>query len=140
MTGGFVQEQPSSAPRPPTTEEVLRLIGKDGVVVGSFAEYGSSTKDVDVVVKENTSPEGPLSLVTKRVLQEYREFCESEAIGHLWVNSVPLPVELFATTAWRTGDPEKDANRILYRQAKRNCTRKTIMGVEMWVLTVKAEE
>lgn len=135
MTALVQQESERTALSAPTTADVLRLIGKDGVVVGSFAEYGTSTKDVDVVVKGNTSLEGPLSLVTKRVLQEYREFCESEAIGHLWVNSLPLPVELFATTAWRTGDPEKDAKRILYRQAKRNCTRKAVMGVEMWVLT-----
>lgn len=135
-----MQEHQKTQSRAPTTEEVLRLIGKDGVVVGSFAEFGNSTKDVDVVVKENSSPEGPLSLVTKRVLEQYREFCESEAIGHLWVNSLPLPVELFATTAWRTGDPEKDAKRLLYRQARRNCTRKTIMGVEMWVLTANPIE
>lgn len=130
-----MQENPRLEPRAPTTEEVLRLIGKDGVVVGSFAEHGTSTKDIDVVVKENPSAEGPLSLVTRRVLEEYREFCESEAIGHLWVNSQPLPVELFATVAWRTGDPEKDAKRLLYRQARRRCTRKSIFGVEMWVLT-----
>ena len=51
----------------PTTADVLRLIGKDGVVVGSFAEQGSSSKDIDLVVRPNPKPDGPTSLVFQRV-------------------------------------------------------------------------
>lgn len=119
----------------PSTADVLRLIGKDGVVVGSFAEVGASNKDVDVVVKENDNPEEPYQFsVLQRVLAQYRPFCESEAVGHLWVNALPLPVELFATRAWRTGDPVKDAKRITYRQARRKSRLGTVFGVEMRVL------
>ena len=119
----------------PTTADVLRLIGKDGVVVGSFAEQGSSSKDIDLVVRPNPKPDGPTSLVFQRVREHFAGYIDSSAIGHLWVDALPLPVELFATTAWRTGDPAKDAKRILFPQARRKCAPRTILGVEMLVYT-----
>jgi hypothetical protein len=117
----------------PTTEDVLRLIGKDGVVVGSFAEQGFSSKDIDLVVRPNPKPEGPTSLVFQRVRETLAGYCDSSAIGHLWVDALLLPVELFATTAWRTGDPEKDAKRILFSKARRKCKLRTVLGVGMLV-------
>lgn len=117
----------------PSTADVLRLIGKDGVVVGSFAEQGSSSKDIDLVVRPNPKPDGPTSLVFARVRERFAGYIDSSAIGHLWVDALPLPVELFATTAWRTGDPEKDAKRILFPQARRKCVSRTILGVDVLV-------
>lgn len=119
----------------PTTEAVLRLIGKDGIVVGSFAEQGHSSKDIDLVVRLNPKPDGPTSLVFQRVREQFAGYCDSSAIGHLWVDARPLPVELFATTAWRTGDPEKDRKRILFPQARRKCQSRIILGVELMVYT-----
>lgn len=131
--------QPNSTPDGrPTTEDVLRLVGKDGIVVGSFAEQGHSSKDIDLVVRLNPKPDGPTSLVFQRVRERFAGYCESSAIGHLWVDALPLPVELFATTAWRTGDPEKDAKRILFPKARRNCQHRTILGVELLVYTPPA--
>lgn len=125
----------SAADLRPTTEAVLRLIGKDGVVVGSFADEGASSKDIDLVVRPNRSPDELTNLVFQRVREQFSAYCESSAIGHLWVDALPLPVELFATTAWRTGDPEKDARRILFPQARRRSRRKAILGVELFVYT-----
>lgn len=133
MTTSTAKTPDASAAPAPRTEEVLRLIGDDGVIVGSFAELGHSTKDVDVVVPQNPDTEGPTSLVIQRVYQRYAPYCESDAVGHLWVHALPLPVELFATKAWRTGDPEKDRKRLEYRQARRKCQRRTVLGVEMQV-------
>ena len=131
---------PSIAPADdrPSTADVLRLIGKDGVVVGSFAEAGNSSKDIDLPVRPNPKPDGPTSLVFQRVRERFAGYCDSSAIGHLWVDALPLPVEMFATTAWRTGDPEKDAKRILFPQARRKCARKTVLGVELFVYTPPA--
>jgi hypothetical protein len=138
MTDTVSQDTTCPTDYTPSTADVLRLIGKDGVIVGSIAERGSSSKDVDVVVRLNPKPDGPTSLVFQRVREQFAGHCDSSAIGHLWVNALPLPVEMFATTAWRTGDPEKDAKRILFPQARRKCQRLSVLGVEMFVYTPPA--
>lgn len=116
----------------PRTTEVLRLIGNDGVVVGSIAEHGTSFKDVDVVVRDLGV--GAEETVLQRVLREFRPWCESSAIGHLWVNAHPLSVEIFANCAWRTGDVEKDAKRLNFAQARKRSKLKEVYGVVMQVL------
>lgn len=115
----------------PSTADVLRVIGADGVIVGSVAERGSSLKDVDVVVRDmGTESES----VLQRVLRAFRPSCESSAVGHLWVYARPLPVELFGNCAWSTDDDEKDAKRLTYRQARKRSSPKEVYGVMMQVL------
>ncbi len=80
-----------------TTADVLRFIGRDGVVVGSVAAGAETVKDVDVVVRpEPTESDTPCMI--RRLIEAFRPFCESDAPGHLWVHSTPLPVEVFSTT------------------------------------------
>jgi hypothetical protein len=115
----------------PHTGDVLNLIGADGVIVGSIAEHGHSEKDVDVVVRDlGTETES----VLQRVLRVYRPSCESSAVGHLWVNARPLPVELFGNCAWSTDDEEKDAKRLTFNQARKRSAPQEVYGAIMQVL------
>lgn len=122
--------KPSSEELPRTTE-VLQLIGNDGVIVGSIAEHGTSFKDVDVVVRD-LGMEAE-ETVLQRVLRVFRPWCESSAVGHLWVNAHPLSVEIFGNCAWKTGDEEKDSKRVTFVQARKRSKLKEVYGVVMQV-------
>jgi hypothetical protein len=78
------------------------------------------TKDIDVVVARKA-----IDLCLKLwPLNVY-----SEVMGHLVVRSEPWSVKLFEMDCFSTGDPIKDANRVSYRKATRNCVYHHLLGV-----------
>lgn len=119
----------------PSTGDVLACIARDGVIVGSVADGAEEVKDVDVVVKAaNVESDSGRPPVFERLMTRFPGRCQSEAPGHLWIEASPLAVEVFATTAWRTGDAAKDARRVTYSQAIRRSVVRDVLGVPMRVL------
>ncbi len=114
----------------PTTADVLRLIGRDGIVVGSVAAGKPDPKDVDVVVRDRGMKDR--NPVFQRTLEAYREHCTSEVPGHLVVYANPVCVEMFEYEIWDTKDERKNANRTSYRKARRGPRLvMKVFGVEM---------
>ena len=79
--------------RHPTTAEVLAIIGRRGVVVGSYPA-NPDAKDVDVVVGQQ-NPEARTHPVFDACLTAWPRYCKSVVCGHLWVQATPTPVENF---------------------------------------------
>lgn len=77
----------------PSTNDVLKKLAGECIVVGSFCELGEAAKDIDVVIPEwNDYGRNPI----------FRNFCEafsgyvhSNSCGHLAVDADPQMVEIF---------------------------------------------
>ena len=118
----------------PQTADVLALIGKEGVVVGSVAAGKLNPKDVDVVVRE-ARPEEPRNPVFTRLVAQWPNG-ESLGPGHWWIDADPLPVEVHCYTCWPAIDSDKDAGMVTYRQARRGATIREVYGVQMYIQRV----
>lgn len=121
--------------QPPSTAQVLELIGQDGVVVGSVARTSSPERPVDLVVRAPSDDEPAAEhFALRRVLAEWPEHCEQATSAHLRVNATPVSVHLYASASLPLGDPHKDARRTTYRQARRHCSIRPVHGIAMQVL------
>jgi hypothetical protein len=120
----------------PTTEEVLKEIGASGVVVGSVARGKRNPKDLDVVVR----PRGKAARnpVFQKLSSKFS--VDSECIGHLTVQAVPLSVELFEHQYFTIGDAAKDAGRVSFGKAKRNSAWREVYGAAMQVFVEEAKK
>ena len=118
----------------PRTADVLALLTKTGVVVGSVAAGKRDPKDVDVVVSEATRPEDRRNPVFARLATQWPDG-ESLGPGHWWVDADPLPVEVHCYT-WHAVDPRKNAGMVSHRQARRGAAIREVCGVSMYVQRV----
>lgn len=120
----------------PKTSDVLVTIGKAGVIVGSWATKRESAKDIDVVIRA-TDPTGMYARnpVIQRLLAAFGDYCESSIVGHLWINSIPQPVEIFESHGTLPpDDPAKHAGVLTYHQALRRSRWRDVHGVSMRVV------
>jgi len=116
----------------PTTREVLEIASKYGVVVGSFPRKQMAAKDIDIVLRPRTEDERSHP-VFNTLLERFRDYCESEITGHLFVYATPMNVELIEDLLWRTGDPDKDSNMQSYRTARRGALKAEFFGITLLV-------
>jgi hypothetical protein len=76
------------------TPIILRALHPRCVIVGSWPYIHEEAKDVDLVV-----PERPTHATRHPMFEWLKEnfegYYESSAIGHLWLNAYPKPVEIF---------------------------------------------
>lgn len=114
----------------PQTVDVLKLIGLDGIIVGSVAAGKRTAKDIDLVVKDRGRADR--NPVFVRLIATGWPVI-SEVIGHLVVLAEPLNVELFEYEM-PTGNEKKDANRTTYRKAKRRAVMIDYVGVKLLML------
>lgn len=113
----------------PSTESVLALIGKRGVVVGSFPRKGLLAKDIDVVVHHNPEQRNQVF----RDIQNQGWKFDSGITGHMVVEADPLNVEIFEGPM-PMADPQKEQNLLTFYQARRKSSRSNCFGVTMWML------
>ena len=112
----------------PLTSDVLQAVAQHGVVVGSFPKLRELAKDIDVVVR-------PRKLEQRRnpcfeaVVDRYGEHTRSAGPGHLWIEAVPQPVELFEDSGFSPDDPDKQAAMLTYRQAARRASLQRAYGM-----------
>lgn|SRR5574341_68779 len=116
------------------TSDVLRAIGSDGVVVGSVAAGKASPKDIDLVIRprreDRVMGSRSRNPIFERLLTQFE--CESECVGHLWIDADPLPVELFEYAGWGLqGDKGKGC--VSFRQASKGAVEREVFGVTVKV-------
>lgn len=111
----------------PLTSDVLRVIGKAGIVVGSVARGKQNPKDIDIVVRDRgTKNKNP---VFAEIIKRWNVI--SYVPGHLCVNAEPLSVEMFEYDCYDTGDVGKNAQRTTYRKARKHVRDLDVCGVTM---------
>lgn len=113
----------------PTTSEVLKVIGRRGVVVGSYAT-ATQPGDVDIVVKAR-HPDSRRHPVFAECLVAWPNHCESSITGHLCVHAAPLAVEIFEDKGWPVDDPVKSKGMLTYQQAVRRGVEQMVFGIPM---------
>jgi hypothetical protein len=116
-----------------TTQSVLEVIGKRGVIVGSVALGKSNPKDLDVVIRDRGYEQARNPVFTD-LLAQFGDACDSEVVGHLVVWASPLLVEVFEGNGWPVDDPVKRKNQVSFRQARKKSIKRPVFGVEMFVI------
>jgi len=111
----------------PKTSEVLALIGKRGVVVGSFPRKGLDAKDLDVVIQERRESRNP---VFQDLRARFPEAFGSGLTGHCTIAADPLKVEVFEGIM-PLADKAKEAGRMTFGQARRRAVRVDCLGTPM---------
>lgn len=114
----------------PHTSDVIRAIGAAGVIVGSWPAMGEYAKDVDVVIRPRKNDE-PKNKVFQALYENWREYMDSAAPGHVFVRAEPQPVEVFESLGFRPDDEDKSDGCLTYNQATRRATRVDCYGVKM---------
>ena len=118
------------------TQDVLRIIGKDGIVVGSVANGAAQPKDIDLVIKSRGQKDR--NPVFTRLKEAFPTRFDSEGPGHVYIQAYPLLVELFEYDFWDTQDAQKNEGRISYAKAKKQAVMKDVLGVPMLVMKNKS--
>lgn len=103
--------------REPESTEVLSLIGKRGIIVGSFPKKGLAAKDIDVVVSPKLNESGR-NIVLQELIKRWPEHFESGIIGHVVINAWPLRVEVFDGVL-PLKDKDKEKGQLTFAQARR---------------------
>ena len=117
--------------RIPKTADVLRAIGKDGVIVGSVARGKLHPKDVDFVIPERG--EQNKNAILTRLFALYPH-AESLAIGHMRIRAVPRTVELFeGLTVMVPVEYDKKFQMTTFSAAMKTAIRRRVYGITCFV-------
>lgn len=121
----------------PETSDVLRIIGKSGVIVGSWPYMDELAKDLDVVIKPRGNEESRNKIFDNLMKSFSCNFCESSFIGHLYIRAYPMNVEIFESDFNRiSNDAEKNKNRLSFYQAKKKSVVMNAYGIEMRAVVI----
>ena len=77
----------------PTSQEILHHLQNQGIVVGSFIDFGEAAKDIDVVIDEHRDY-GSHPIFNK-MRQLYPDAIASNSCGHMAILASPQIVEIF---------------------------------------------